>query len=161
MADPAVNTTAPAMEPEIETPRDGPEIDSEADKWKKLSRTNEARWKAASSELEAVTARGSELEAAMTAMRHEHEQAIARIQLEHAAQRYGLELSPETMAKLNLSSFLSEDGTADLEAITGFVGSLAPQVKTPKFPQNSGVGPQGYNPGPPGRSISLDARARR
>ncbi|MEU4224723.1 hypothetical protein AB0F17_10530 [Nonomuraea sp. NPDC026600] len=148
------------MEPVAEAPSEGSQIDSETDKWKSLSRTNEARWKAASAELEAATAKSAELEQAMTAMQQEHALTLAEIQLQHAAQQRGMELAPEAMSKLNMSAFLSEEGTADLDAITGFVTSLGSTAKKPTYPQDVGIGPHSSG-APVERGVPLDARARR
>ncbi|GAA3154448.1 hypothetical protein [Nonomuraea roseoviolacea] len=149
------------MDQVAEVLTESPQINSEADKWKSLSRANEARWKAASAELEAATAKSAELEQAMTAMQQEHALMLAEMQLRHAAQQRGMELAPEAVSKLNLSAFLAEEGTADLDAINEFVSSLGSAAKKPTFPQNVGIGPQGSNGAPPERTVPLDARARR
>ncbi|WP_431915223.1 hypothetical protein [Nonomuraea jabiensis] len=143
-----------------EAPPEGAQFDSEADKWKSLSRTNEARWKVVSAELEAATAKSAELEQAMTAMQQEHSLKLAEIHLQHAAQQRGMELAPDAMSKLNMSAFLTEEGIPDLDVITEFVTSFGSVAKRPTFPQGVGIGPQGSG-APADRGVSLDARARR
>ncbi|MFE3453670.1 hypothetical protein ACFXJ8_32550 [Nonomuraea sp. NPDC059194] len=140
---------------------EGPDMDSEIEKWKSLSRTNETRWKAASAELEAATAKSAELEQALAVMKQEHALTLAETQLQQAAHMRGMELAPEAMSKLNMSAFLTEEGATDLEAITEFVTSLGSTAKKPTYPQGVGIGPQGGNGTPPERGMSLDARARR
>jgi hypothetical protein len=149
------------MEPVAEAPSEGSQIDSETDKWKSLSRTNEARWKAASAELEAATAKSSELEQAMATMKQEHALTLAEIQLQQAAKERGMELTPEAMSKLNMAAFLTEEGSADLHTITEFVSSLGSATKKPTYPQDVGIGPRGGNGAPVDRGVSLDAGARR
>ncbi|MFD1547180.1 hypothetical protein [Nonomuraea guangzhouensis] len=148
------------MEPVAEAISEGSQINSETDKWKSLSRANEARWKVASAELEAATAKGAELEQAMAAMQQEHALTLAEIHLQQAAQQRGMELAPEAISRLNMSAFLTGEGTADLDAITEFVTSLGSATRKPTYPQGVGIGPQGSGP-PVDRGVSLDARARR
>ncbi|GAA3171489.1 hypothetical protein [Nonomuraea roseoviolacea] len=148
------------MDQVAEAPPEGAQFDSEADKWKSLSRTNEARWKAASAELEAATAKSTELEQAMTVMQQEHALKLAEIHLQHAAQQRGMELAPDAMSKLNMSAFLTGEGTADLDAIAEFVTSFGSVTKKPAYPQDVGIGPQSSG-APAQRGVSLDARARR
>ncbi|MET9249701.1 hypothetical protein [Nonomuraea sp. NPDC003709] len=148
------------MEPVAEAPSEGSQIDSETDKWKSLSRTNEARWKTASAELEAATAKSAELEQAMTAMQEQHVLALTEIHLQHAAQQHGVELTQDTMSKLNMSAFLTEEGSADVDTITEFVTLLDSGVKKPTYAQDVGIGPQSSG-APAQRGVSLDARARR
>ncbi|MEU1390699.1 MULTISPECIES: hypothetical protein [unclassified Nonomuraea] len=144
-----------------EAPVEGSQFDSEADKWKSLSRTNEARWKAASAELEAVTAKNAELQQAIADSQAEHLHQLAVIQLDHAAKDRGLELGPEAIGRLNVSSFIDAAGQVDSAAITDFIATLVPAPSQPRFPQNVGIGPQGGGPPDSPKSVPLDARARR
>ncbi|MEV0615024.1 hypothetical protein AB0I81_16985 [Nonomuraea sp. NPDC050404] len=160
--DDSLNTPATLeMNQVTETATESPQIDSEADKWKSLSRTNEARWKAASAELEAATAKNAELEQAIADMQAEHVHQLAAIQLDHAAKDHGLELGPDAIGRLNVSSFIDAAGQVDPAAIADFVSSFTPAQKQPKFPQNVGVGPQGGGPPASPEPLPLDARARR
>ncbi|WP_043616079.1 hypothetical protein [Nonomuraea candida] len=162
--DDSLNSTAKAtteMDQVAEVATESPQAGSDADKWKSLSRTNEARWKAVSAELEAATAKNAELEQAIADMQAEHMHQLAVIQLEHAAKNHGLELGPEAIGRLDVSSFLDAAGQVDSAAIADFVNSFTPAQRQPKFPQNVGVGPQGSQPPAGPKSVPLDARARR
>ncbi|GAA3191809.1 hypothetical protein [Nonomuraea roseoviolacea] len=162
--DDSLNTTTEAtteMDQVAEVPTEGSQINSETDKWKSLSRANEARWKAASAELEAAMAKSAELEQALADTRRDHALTLADTHLQHAAQQRGMKLPPEAVSKLNMSAFLTEEGTADLDSINEFVSSLGAAAKKPTFAQNVGIGPQGGTDTPPERPVPLDARARR
>lgn len=162
--DDSLNATAEAtteMVQVTEAPTEGPHIDSDIDKWKSLSRTNEARWKAASAELEAATAKSAELEQALADMQAEHVHQLAVIQLDHAAKEHGLELGPEAISRLNVSSFIDAAGQVDSAAVADFINTLIPAQNQPRFAQNVNIGPQGGEPTHGAKSVPLDARARR
>lgn len=128
---------------------------AEAEKWKHFARTHEANWKKASGELEKLTKAGmSDSDRAVAEAEERGRQAAlasllnerAQDKLDAAAARAGVDLGP-IRGHLDVTKFLA-DGQISTQAISEFVTGLAAGApKTPRFPQNVGMGPQGSSAG--------------
>lgn len=144
---PATDPNAPKVDPPNPAAVPAP-VDSGDEKWKALSRTNEARWKAAEKKLkELEEAQMTDQEKAIEAARVEARKAalsevgtkLAKAEVRVQASKAGVEVPTDY---LDLSRFLGEDGETDTEKVKTFIASLA--VNAPKgnapFPELEGVG---------------------
>lgn len=148
-------------EPEVETPEaQGPELSemeklqAEVDKWKSLSRKNEQQAKAnmaAAKELEEI--RKSQLsetdrlieqtkEETATAIRREY--AVKLVDAELKSQLHGRVLDAGAVLAFDKSSFITDDGNIDSEAIQSWVEahSKTTDLPAPDLAQGS----RGNNP---------------
>lgn len=137
-----------------------PTFENDVDRWKHFSRLNESRWKAATEELNAEKAKSSELENSITQMRQEHSLKMASIELSHQASQRGLELDEEVLSAVNISSFLGEDGTVDIERVSTFLDRFGSPKRYFADPKDLGIGKMGGTPSTP-PPIPLDVRERR
>ncbi|OKH95419.1 hypothetical protein [Streptomyces uncialis] len=121
--------------------------DSDAEKWKALSRENEKRWKAASRELDQLReSQMSDQERAISEAREEARSSaltefgtsLAEAEIRAQAATAGISVPTDY---LDLGRFLSEDGRADRDKVTAFIASLPkPAAPEPEFPPLKGAG---------------------
>ncbi|MCZ4097318.1 MULTISPECIES: hypothetical protein [unclassified Streptomyces] len=133
---------APALDPSA--------LQAEVEKWKGLSRKNEASFKAASKELDqfrqvSMSDQERALEQARTETRtavlSEVGERLAAAELRAQAASAGATLPDADF--LNLSRFVSEDGSPDPAAVKAFVSTLPTAKKAPVYAQGLGLGRQG------------------
>jgi hypothetical protein len=126
--------------------------DSEANKWKALSRKNETELERVRKELEQYkTASMSDAEKAIEAAKEEGRKAalsevgtkLAEAEIRSVAANSGRKVPDGLSEYLNLSAFVGDDGNPNSDAITAFITSLPEAQVPPRFPQNTGLGPQG------------------
>ena len=136
---------------------DGQAIDykAECEKWKTLSRKNEAAYKNAAAELKKLRqASMSEAERAIEQARQEARNAtlqefgarLAEAEIRAAAASAGKKIPDDFSEFINLSRFVGENGFPDADAISTFVNSLPSSAPANPFAQNVGIGPQGGAP---------------
>lgn len=134
-------------------------FENDAERWKHFSRLNEQKWKTATEELEAAMAKATELENTVAQMRQEHSLNLASIELTHQASLRGIDLDSEAMAVVNMSSFLSEEGTVDTEKVTKFLDRFGSPKNAFSNGRDLGIGMTGGKSSAP--EVSLDIRHRR
>lgn len=139
------STETKQPDPEKKTPT-VEELQTEVDKWKALSRTNEKRWNDASAELDTFRqSQMSEQERAIEAAKAEARKAAlsevgtSLVEAEIRAQAATAGVTVPT-DYLDLNRFLSEDGRADGDKVKAFISSLPQPNTAPEFPQLQGAG---------------------
>lgn len=152
------NSSAPSASPDqpltASMPTDGApavaDLQAQVDKWKAMSRKNEASYKDAARELEQLRAAGmSEQDRAIETARQEaRTSALAELnerlvaaELKAQAAAAGTNLPDADF--LNLNRFLDSEGAPDTEAIAAFVSALPATKDTPVYRQDLGLGRQG------------------
>ncbi|MEV2279186.1 hypothetical protein AB0I72_26755 [Nocardiopsis sp. NPDC049922] len=124
----------------------------DAAKWKALSRKNENELEKARKEIERLkAAQMTDAEKAMEQAKEEGRKAalsevgnrLAEAEIKAAAASAGRKVPEGFSDYLNLSAFVGDDGSPNSDAVTSFVNTLPEVNSSPRFPQNTGLGPQG------------------
>ncbi|MFB7027176.1 MULTISPECIES: hypothetical protein [unclassified Streptomyces] len=153
--------TEPQKAPTVE------ELQADVERWKSLSRQNEKNFNDARTELSKLKeASMTDAEKALEKAREEARNAalsevgsrLVDAELRVQAATAGVTLPPAEF--LNVSRFISADGSPDAAAIQSFVSSLPQPSQTPAFAQGIGLGRQGDSGGYAAGQLGRDALSR-